>query len=681
MLVPADPRVSHTWGKALQEHEQRHTIQGNYFGPFLGNFPLTGLVDLAGIDQPDWFKEVFNDETGFQGYEAISLAGLLFGAWKLFLAPAFVSKSARDAILSSNFQGWNRLFNPLWSYIISKLPDLDVHHSITGDGFFTGMFRFIARATDLRFWTPLLGFVPLWYPDSGRNTLEQDASRESGDLYTTILTTDDKFNAKLTSRLVDFLRDDHDADVEKPLGSVFRLMMYPADRWDRIFRFDTADQAVASLPVVYNDEGSDRDIVTITAPADTLFHPDLYRVAGAPAVPIEGPTSNPAPVDFLKLPAGASARPTLRNLVPLPPRINRTAGLYFIPAQPAAYECKAFDRDAGNADRDALTHTVKLTVSGDVTFGSDPVTWQPPTAHPGVPAAPAFDRFVTEVVPLTVKRGKDALATGGFEERKDVTGAAAPNLSLVKNAKDWTFTAGDTATTVRVRLFRIFKKNDAANDLNNDRAFDLTFPDVQTLKNVRSYLEKDLWIPLRDFIVNVQDLPALANVAKISDEFEDVELPLDVDAAAIAITPPAGAPAFPKPSRRGVGPTFARGRIWRFGPLGKTIEDPFVYRVEVTFGKPPITVNRGFDLTINPIITLQRAGAGAFEATTGTPLELTINGGTAPYTLQTENKPAGTDVTSDFANLRITVTVNAAPPAPQQVIVIVKDSKGKEGRR
>jgi len=69
--------------------------------------------------------------------------------------------------------------------------------------------------------------------------------------------------------------------------------------------------------------------------------------------------------------------------------------------------------------------------------------------------------------------------------------------------------AGDAAAKLRIRLYRIVKKTDHTDDTKNDPAFDLQFGDVAQLKNVRSYLDKDLWVLVRDFIVVVKALPPL----------------------------------------------------------------------------------------------------------------------------------------------------------------------------
>lgn len=699
VLVPADPQFRYSLGDALSEHEMHHTLQGNYYGPFLGAFPLqalilsvTDLVELKdSVDTPGWFRDIpsdfFGGELGLSVWQTFSIGGIMYFAWKfLFLPPAYFSEDARNEILHANFSSFNRIFNPFWGNLIAKFPEIDPNLTQRDSKPGVVIARLIARAMDLRSWTPFLGFVPTWLPDGPQNFIEQGASRMSGDMYSTVLSTDDKFNAKLSMRIGDSLvRDDHGADIEKPLGSVFRLMLYPGDRWDRIFHFDRADRpADPDLPVTYNTEFSTHPIVEISAPQDTLFHPDFYEIRGAAPLKlnIQGPPSNPALVEFLRFPApgaGVFAEPTLRNLVPMPPRINRTAGVYFIAAQPEEYECRAFEREAGKPE-DAGTQNVKLKVSGKVALGEDDIPWQMPTAHPGVPVGPKMERFITETAALTMKNHEDDLVeTGRFEDRVDVTAGAAAKAKITRAKKQWNVVVGDTPATLRIRLYRVFKKNDHTDDSKNDAAFDLAFGSVGALANVRSYLEKDVWVLVRDFLVDVKALPPLANQTKKYDEPAEVELPLEVAPSAIKITPPAGAPRFPNPSKEGKGPNHPRGHLWRFGPLATVVEEAATYKVEVTFGSAEVTAKGTFDLVIEPIIRL--TAGGAFEASKGSPLELTIEGGAPSFSLDTDNLPAGAAAQLFALERKITITVSDSPASATLVVVTITDGNDKKGRR
>ena len=703
VLVPADPQFRYTFGESLSEHELHHTLQGNYWGPLLGAMPLqamilnvTDLVEISDdVNTPDWFRDIHSKglggDIGLSAWQTFSIGGILFFAWKtLFTWPGLFAKESQDAILKSNFESWNRVFNPFWGNLIGKFPNLDPNLSQRDSDAGEVVVRLIARAMDLRSWTPFLGFVPLWLPDGPQNFIEQGASRMSGDLYSAIVSTDDKFNAKLTMRAGNVIRDSHDADVEKPLGSAFRVMTYPGQRTDRIFTFDRADQPAEPSPVVSNTQLGDDPLVKITAPVDTIFHPDLYEFmvpAGTPArgrISIEGPpSSNPAVVEFEKFPTAGWAQPRIRNLIPMPPRVDRTGGMYFIASQPEVYKCSTYERRAGTPE-DALTSNVSLTVSGTVTLGDDPVAWQTPVAHtvvPAPPAVPKLDRFVTEKAVLTLKDHKgNAVATAGYEYRfTDIGGTASKTLIKRANTQ-WDIVVGNAKTTLRVRLYRVFRKNDPADDTKNDPAFDLKFDGVDSLKNVRSYLEKDVWVPVRDFLIEVKDLPKLDPKTAKYDEPVEVKLPLTVNKAAIAMPPPKGAPVIRTLEDLGKDPANPRGQIWRFGPLDEPVEQTAVYKVVVTFGDAPATVTAPFDLTIEPVITL--TAGGAFEASKGSPLELAINDGTPAFELSTSTLPAGTTAQLDSPNRKVTITVNTAPAGGEKkVVVTVTDTNGKKGKR
>ncbi|MGC4084820.1 MAG: hypothetical protein QM736_22580 [Vicinamibacterales bacterium] len=139
----------------------------------------------------------------------------------------------------------------------------------------------------------------------------------------------------------------------------------------------------------------------------------------------------------------------------------------------------------------------------------------------------------------------DVVLTEGFEARVDaVSGTTAPKAALTRGKKAWTLVVGDTAATLRVRIYRTFKKNDFTDDSKNDTAFDLKYG-VATLENVRSYLDKDIWVPVRDFLVNVAALPAITCAPFDYDKSADATFPLEVGKGAIVVKPPVGAPRLP----------------------------------------------------------------------------------------------------------------------------------------
>jgi hypothetical protein len=170
----------------------------------------------------------------------------------------------------------------------------------------------------------------------------------------------------------------------------------------------------------------------------------------------------------------------------------------------------------------------------------------------------------------------------------------------------------------------------------------------------------------------------------------ELDLPIAIAGReSISINTPAGAPAFPRPSRKDDSAANPRGEIWELGPLDKVIEDPVVYHVEVTYGTAPNDLTRDFDLRIEPVVHLTAVGGGAFEASEAAPLELQITGGSAPYRLEAPNLPDDTTaVITGGTRIEVTVTpppadpdAPAEPRDPVEVVLEVTDDDGEKGER
>jgi hypothetical protein len=240
-----------------------------------------------------------------------------------------------------------------------------------------------------------------------------------------------------------------------------------------------------------------------------------------------------------------------------------------------------------------------------------------------------------------------------------------------------------------VRIFRIFRKNDAADDTKNDPVFDLTFDPKKhpTLRNVRSYLEKDIWIPVRDFVFTVQPIPPLAPAnppASVDTEQEfllNLALPLPKDVkpvTALKAGGPPGAPVRLTTERTGIKGTQPRGEQWRVKPLGPVLEDPATYRISVTYA--PGVSPSPLDLKITPHIAITKAaGQADFVATEAAPCQLAIAGGAGPYVVSTEGFPAGCEAKLN-GDAGITVTVKNLQ-ATTKGVVVVTDHEQKKGRR
>ncbi|MFN7963262.1 MAG: hypothetical protein U0002_18520 [Thermoanaerobaculia bacterium] len=698
VLVPEAPSVNHSHDRALLEHELHHAVQSTHVGPMLGALPVQGVLmsffdffGAAGGDVPDWAKQPVLDKNGnppanFPDHidnntqlnwpQVFSIGGLSQLAWKyLFLLPAYFNEDARKSITHSSFSDWSFALSPVWRLTLAHLPEVDPNAS-DGERWGVAFAKLLSRALDLRSWFPGPGLAIL-AGDGPQNRFEQGASRASGDLYSTILTANDQFNHKGKKK----------ADLKPDLGDVVRLLAFADGRFDSYLVYGHGDQP--GSPVAYQEGVSAETPLTITvktppAGGDALLHPSLYEVVGAaaPTHTVEGPQP-PAgarpQVAFHRLSAGTDLVPRLPSMVPMPPRVNRSVGFYFLAGTPGTYEVTAFWNPgkptpaANQAVRDKIrTHQVELTVGGKVSLGKDDVPWELPPAVGGVPAR-VVERFLTELADFKVAGHK----ISGWVLESDPP--AIVTQSNLADRSGWRFKMakalppGAGPHRARVRLFRLLTPTDPA--------FDLQFKGEASLAGVRSYLPGEIWIPVRDFLLELKDLPAIPAKAMDFDKKETLELPIRVAGpGSIQFKKGAAAALVPTKKLAGAPAGQPRGEKWQLGPFADPPEDPEVYTGTVTFGTAPDTADRPFQLTVNPAIRLTNTVAGGpFEATSATPLKLDITGGTAPYTVAAPGVPAGTTVAIVAGKVEVKVTT--APAADQEVIVQIKDSGGRKGKR
>jgi RHS repeat-associated protein len=728
VCVPLQPGETDTEADALRQHELHHAVQAKHWGPLMTGLPIPGIqslvVDIAGAknapDVPGWLRDdsLPGQLKEFQGAQFASIGYLLELAWAYLLT--------FNQFKDLHFSDWNKLLNPFSSALInligkSENEDLDPNQPLSRS-FGLALAQILATATDLRSWIPFIGFVPGMLPDGAKSFLEQQASRASGDLYSTVLSVDDKFHTVVESKVVDIIPDTDAANIVKPLGELARVMIFPEFRRDRVFQQALANAPGSPLRYATTYINFDLfDLVGIGPQSAVLVHTGLYEPL--PATPptrtphsIDGPRSNPTAVVFLEAQAGDRFKPRLRALTPLPPAVVRTAGFYFIPSSPAKYDCIAYygsgevlPNGSPNPDfrqaLDAKTQSATLTFTdGAVTFGEDPLPYVTPPIAGSVPAAlpAALKRFVTESV--SVNFGTQLTSTDRWELNLCTTDPGSPppplpaarSIGITPQTHGWTLQLGKSAGDVRVRVFRTFHKNDAANDANNDQAFDLAYPadKFPSLKNVRSYLDKDIWIPVRDFLFTIEDLPELApagtTVTIDSETVHKLDLAVRLTGAARPnvtakwnrTTPrpvPDEAIPVPVPERTQDHSTHPRGEVWQLRPLGGVLEEDSTYKVTVTFGDPANSVIRALDLKVTPFIRLTGAGEHAFEASAASPCTLSIVGGAAPYTLTNSGLPAGTQAVVNAS--QVVVSVTTAPPSDRRVVLTVTDPNGKTGRR
>ena len=625
LLVPEKPYDHDTHRRALIEHETHHTVQCNLWGPLMTALPLPGLimsvadiVSAAGNQIPGWMQQVDRDAHGnppatadgridhnteLNPFQVVSLGGMMQLAWKYVILGPFLADSAlRTKIVDLDFNDFNTVFSPLSRLVMQNLPQIDPH-APAGTRWLDFLGQLLSRALDLRSWTPFLGFVPLLLPDGAQNFIEQGASRASGDLYSTILSANDRFNLLAKGRLFGS-HNNTDAELHPGVGRIVRLLLFPHYRTDRTLRADASDRP--DSPVIYREDVNVNLPFTleVMGATPTLFDKRLFTFDSPPAaadtLTLEGPGPARTHLDFVRVAPGArKALPTLRAMVPMPPRVNRTAGIYFIPAGTGQVKITGYYSGAGDPKQDANTHVVTLTVEDEVRLDNDLVAWAEPSGVGAAAPATTISRFQTEETVLKVRHRKD-LGTGDYEDRT-IDGMtldiAEPRVTQTPGDKriGWKINmpnADPAPPPTRVRIYRVVPKDDPA--------FDLQFDDVPTLSGVRSYLDGiaggDVFVVVRDFMLKTDPLPTPPDTSQAWNASFDLTVPIKLpqQARAITIAPPAGLAA-PKVTRKSDGP--GRGETWTIGPLSKVPAADAVLTVNVTYGRPGATVARQFKLT------------------------------------------------------------------------------------
>lgn len=663
--VPEEPRARWSLGDSLADHELTHTLQNTWWGPILGALPLQGAfrtvrdamvannVDRDDVEWMDYHPLAAGaGAAGFEDsnlFEMLSIGGLMQMIWSfVILGPVIPNEEERRKILATNFDDWSSVFSPINHWIINLIPKVEADVPESQD-WKVVLGRALTRALDMRAWTPFVGFIKLLLPDGPRNFLEQQASRKSGNLYSTLLSVDDKFSARLS-----VAPNLTNADVTKQLGGAVRLMSYVDGYQGRNMALAECD-APGSHLLTFNDYFSSTatgPILQFEPAGDALLPADLYEpvpTASPPpaALVVDGPTIGGAAkvTQLLEVKAHTVMRPRLRAIAPIPPRVWGALGCYLVPASTGAWSVTAPDGLAHPPDDDAHTAEATVTIDSKVTLGSEDVPWSKPAATGTMPTGPKLVRFITEKESLVVS----GHTTTGWP----AVGEKGVTVTARAGGSGWDLSVDPPAAgvalpvDVRVRIWAPVRPWDA-------NLFDLDHPDIPTLGGRRSYLDDDIWIPVRDFLVQVTDLPPLpvggAPATMTANGSYDLDLPIKIPGQASIV--PSG--TLLRASRDGDRPP--RGERWKFTAAGdRFVETPQVVHVVVRFATG---VDRPFDITVNPNFTLD---AAAFDATQAAPLELTITGGTPPYTVIAQ-PPA--DDRAEVTIVGATATVTIAPPPP-----------------
>jgi hypothetical protein len=284
------------------------------------------------------------------------------------------------------------------------------------------------------------------------------------------------------------------------------------------------------------------------------------------------------------------------------------------------------------------------------------------TGAAGPPPAPAVDdiaRFETESVPMVVdgQDTSDWIAEGG----------AGLTVDAAAGGAGWTMTFADPGTGLparsRVRIWRPVRPGDA-------ELFDFEHQDEPTRAGIRSYLEDGFWIPVRDFSVKINGLPVLPPVVIAAADRHELALPIKVAGpASITVTPTGGRTL----DHSRVGDDPPRGERWALELSGrKAVEAPIVFPVKVAYGAIAPTVDRRFDLTVEPnfMIDTTPAGGPYVLSEAGGPLTLDVAGGTAPYEVESE-LPDG--VIANVAGSTITLFADDTARVGRHMLVVEDD--------
>jgi YD repeat-containing protein len=573
--VPVKPAVTSTHLEAVFEHELHHVRQMSRWGPIMAALPLTAIafdidagVAANGGTRPRWLsslldpinQDLFGDVARGDLY---TIGGILQTLWNLAIPGTL------------DYETWHAIFNPVSDLLLRLVPEVEADDSGRTKAL-KATARILGNFFELRSWNPLLGFFLLGTVGGGmdgkRNFLEQQASRASGEMYSPTVSADDHFNADYVTYFKGHtLRE---GNLTKSVGSATRMLMFAGYTTDTLLSLTHADQP--RTPTVYHQVGEPtiEQLLAITArTANMLFSTELYDYVDGPLpgiLSILPPKSlaGAPPADFWLVGARTRLVPHPRAHVPLPPQVNRTVGFYLIPGGPGTCEVALPETRAN-------THLVTLTTTeGRVTLGGTDVAWHEPVPAGGaINVLPKLTLFITESAPLRIAGQGNQGWDAEVDPAADFTLAADGTKGWIVRATK-TFAAGVQA---RIRLFRIFRKNDPA--------FDLRFDDVPTLKNVASYLDNPAWIVVRDFLVELADIQLKNDTATNAAPYE---LTTPIPAASVVAVP--ALPTQP------AGPA-GRGQKWKIGPPPAAVPAGTVFRVTATFGTGADTAQRSFDLT------------------------------------------------------------------------------------
>lgn len=499
--------------------------------------------------------------------------------------------------------------------------------------------RGVRYAVSNHTWTPLFGYI-WWTSIFGKDHmsgLEQSASWNGGDLYTTITRSGDPRFAESEGG-----HGDEPGDYDIYEGELLRMWTWESSRYNDVF----ASRPLNTGTVAAVGGTANQNPALVSAANRVTPWDDRWRFTAPPGL-IAGLEY---PAELARL-TGGQFQPSPLLQIPTRRDVCRTSGVYFAACQAGAWQVGVAaptvrDQDAQGAGEQYHTRTVQVSAL-TVTAGGTTLRWQANTAP-----TPALSLFVTQEQSITVTGGESRAVYRLRLIDVDEGDALYRPADLTLRAR---ITPGVTEFVEVVRVYEV-----------SDSYF----------TQFGSYVSRPLIIPVRRFQVTVNDDITLVNgtdpgspviaagTAVLPGDVVSVFLPVTTSVPpGVAFNPAAPAGAPPLPVATGPLPAGALNR-YQFATSPEPPAAPVTVDVVFTFADPhpaapagtvhPVT--RSF--AINPAATLN----GPATVAPNTSVTLTV----APFD-GSALVPA--DVTVPAANAIPTPGITVSADAAGQIVV------------
>ncbi|EIV92716.1 Rhs family protein [Frankia sp. QA3] len=367
--------------------------------------------------------------------------------------------------------------------------------------------RGVRYAVSNRTWTPLFGYV-WWTSIFGRDSnsgLEQSASWNGGDLYSTITRSGDpRFAASEGGH------GDEPGSYGIFEGELLRMWTWESWRWNDVF---ASIEAIGGSPVrpVYasGTHTATQNPALISAASPVTPWDDRWRFT--PPTGLVTGLEYPAELaQSSTTGAVAGFRPSPLLQIPTRADVARNSGVYFVACQAGAWRvgvAKPTGIDTAAQGAGAQYHTRTVQVGAlTVTAGGTNLPWQPPGA------AAALTLFLTQELPVDVTGGN-----GGTYRLRLLDPQAG---TVVNQTADLSLRARIiTGTTETVEVVRVYR------------------PDDPCFARFGTYLAQPIAIPVRRFGVTVTDTITLRNGPDPTSPVASPGAPVRPGAALSALLP------------------------------------------------------------------------------------------------------------------------------------------------